>query len=153
MSAAGPGLPMPGLLPDVKRMDLDVAWQEREEEARELLARGYNSMALALRLYALEIRIKTFICKQLKLSYLPRVCKTHELSELIVFTGMWDELEDPANAAIRQNWDLLVKFSKGRLNDQRYLPRALVDPHEFSGLYEALDHPGSGVLTWLARHP
>jgi len=77
-----------------------------------------------MRLYSLEIRLKTHICRLLKLSRLPRVCKTHDLSELIIFTGMWEELENPASAILRRNWDLLVDFSKQRLNDQRYLPRA-----------------------------
>jgi hypothetical protein len=153
MSSGGAGLPMPGLLPDVKFADLDLAWREREEEAAELLAGGYDSLALALRLYALEIRIKSIICKQLKLSYLPRACKTHELSELIIFSGMWEELEDPANAALRQNWDLLVRFSRARLNDLRYLPRATIDPTEVRRIYEALDFPTEGVLAWLSRHP
>jgi hypothetical protein len=128
MSSAGSGRPAPGLLPEASLADLEVAWKEREEEARELMILGYHSSALSLRLYSLEIRIKPFICKQLKLSHLPKVCKTHDLSELIIFTGMWVELEDPANLAIRQNWDLLVDFSKVRLNDQRYLPRGDARP-------------------------
>jgi hypothetical protein len=94
---------VPGVLLEASLTDLEVAWKEREQEAHELMTPGYNSTALALRLYALEIRIKTFICKQLRLSRLPKVCKTHDLSELIIFTGMWEELEDPANLAIRQN--------------------------------------------------
>jgi hypothetical protein len=153
MSMAGLGHPGPGLLPDVRLVDLDLAWREREEEARELRARGYNSMALALRLYSLEIRIKTVICKQLRLSNLPKACKTHDLTELIIFTGLWDELQDPANAAIRQNWDLLATFSKLRLNDQRYLPRGSLDPLDFKNHNDALDDALDGVLAWLSRHP
>ena len=106
-----------------------------------------------MRLYSLEIRLKTHICRLLKLSHLPRVCKTHDLSELIIFTGMWEELEDPVNAAVRQNWDLLVDFSKVRLNDQRYLPRAMLDPKDQKKYNDALDDPSDGVLAWLSRHP
>lgn len=153
MSSGGSGLPMPGLLPDVKLIDLDVAWGEREAVAGALLAAGYDAVALALRLYALEIRIKSAFCKQLRLNYLPRACKTHDLAELIVFSGIWEQLEDPANDAIRQNRDLLVRFSKARLNDLRYLPRAAVDPAESRRIYEALDDPKEGVLAWLSRHP
>ena len=99
-------------LSDSLLSDLETAWNEREEEARQLIALGYNSTALALRLYSLEIRLKTMICKQLKLSYLPKACKTHDLAELIIFTGLRQELNDPANVAVQQNWDLLVEFSK-----------------------------------------
>src|SRR5208283_2120811 len=62
--------------------------------------------------YSLEIRIKAFICKTLKLGYLPKVCKTHDLSDLIIFTGLLEELEDPNNQTVRRNWDVLVDFSK-----------------------------------------
>jgi hypothetical protein len=153
MSSASPGPLIPGLLPNVTLVDLDIAWKEREEEARDLLSLGYNSMALALRLYALEIRIKTFICKQLMLKNLPKACKTHDLSELIIFTGLWDELLDPANAAVRQNWDLLADFSKARLNDQRYLPPGLLSPMDLKDHNDAPDDPGDRVLAWLSRHP
>ncbi len=110
-------------------------------------------MALALRLYALEIRIKTFICKRLRLDNLPRACKTHDLSELIIFTGLWEQLQDPVNAAIRTNWDLLADFSRVQLNDQRYLPRGLLDPGLLKACSDALDDPRDGVLPWLSRQP
>ncbi len=107
MSSAGGSRPAPGLLPETSVTDLEVAWKEREEEARELTVPGFHSMALSMRLYSLEIRLKTHICRLLKLSHLPRVCKTHDHSELIIFTGMWEELENPANGMLRRNWDLL----------------------------------------------
>jgi hypothetical protein len=153
MSSASGGRPAPVFLAEASVTDLEVAWKEREEEARELKAHGYDSTALSLRLYSLEIRIKTLICKQLRLSHLPKVCKTHDLSELIIFTGMWEELEDPANDAVRQNWDLLANFSKVRLNDQRYLPRAMLDSKDVKRMNDALDDPWDGVITWLSKHP
>jgi hypothetical protein len=153
MSSPSAGPPTPGLLPDALLSDLEIAWREREEEASQLIAAGYNSMALALRLYSLEIRLKAVICKHLKLSRLPKACKTHDLTDLIIFTGRREELYDPANLAIRQNWDLLADFSKGRLNDLRYLPRDMLDTHDQQRLISALDDPQDGVLTWLSRRP
>lgn len=153
MSTGGGGGLVSGLLPGTTLADLDIAWREREEEARQLLALGCDSMALALRLYALEIRIKTFICKRLRLDNLPRACKTHDLFELIIFTGLWAELRDPANAAILRNWELLANFSRVRLNDQRYLPRGLLDPTVIRACQDALDDPRDGVLPWLSRQP
>jgi hypothetical protein len=153
VSTGGSGGPVPGLIPGTTLADLEVAWREREEEARELVALGFHSMALSLRIYALEIWVKTFICKRLRLDNLPRACKTHDLSELIIFTGLWEQLQDPANAAIQQNWDLLATFSKVRLNDQRYLPRGLLDPGLLKACSAALDDPRDGVLPWLSRQP
>jgi hypothetical protein len=144
----------PGLLGDTSLSDLDTAWRERETESSALVAAGLETMALALRIYALEIRIKTFICKALKLDNLPMHCKTHDLAELLLFTGLWAELEDPANAAIRRHWDLLVQFSKDRLNNIRYLPAAAgLGKYDQKQLIEALDDPTSGVCPWLSRHP
>jgi hypothetical protein len=73
--------------------------------------------------------------------------------ELIIFTGIWVQLEDPANSAVRQNWDILVQFSKVRLNDQRYLPRASLEPNHLDQIERALDDPQDGVLQWLSRQP
>ncbi|MGA2701460.1 MAG: hypothetical protein ABSH35_10220 [Isosphaeraceae bacterium] len=153
MSSAGGSRPAPGLLPETSATDLEVAWKEREEEAEELTVSGFHSTALSMRLYSLEIRLKTHICRLLKLSHLPKVCKTHDLSELVILTGLWEELENPANAALRQNWDLLVDFSKLRLNDQRYLPRAMLNPKDLKSYNDALDDSQDGVLAWLSRHP
>jgi hypothetical protein len=73
-------------------------------------------------MYALEILLKTLVRRKLDLPKLPAACKTHDLSEIVLFTGLKRELEDPKRALLRQNWDRLVEFSKQRLNDQRYLP-------------------------------
>ena len=108
-------------------------------------------------MYALEIRIKVVICKRLALDNLPQHCRTHELLELIIFTGLWSELEDPANAATRSNWDLLVRFGKQQLNNLRYKPSTgpsgglgAFDP---VALANAFDDPTAGVYTWLSRLP
>ncbi|MGZ3433261.1 MAG: hypothetical protein ACXWN0_16195, partial [Isosphaeraceae bacterium] len=69
-----------------------------------------------------EIRIKTIICKRLGIDLLPGHCKTHQLDELIIFTGLLGTLDDPANDGIRQNWDILAKFAREQLNQIRYLP-------------------------------
>lgn len=152
MNAPGGGRTS-GPLIDALLTDLEEAWKEREAEAFQLTALGYHSAALAWRLYSLEIRLKTIICKHLKLNALPKACKTHDLAELVIFTGISAELDDPTNVALRQNWDLLVEFSKQRLNDQRYLPRARLDPVDFSRQTAALDDPQCGVLPWLSKHP
>jgi hypothetical protein len=104
MSSGGRGSSLGHLL-EASVSDPELAWKEREEEAHHLAALGFDSSALSLRMYSLEIRIKTLICRTLRLSHLPRVCKSHNLSELIIFTGLWEELENPANAGLRQNWD------------------------------------------------
>ena len=76
-------------------------------------------MSLCLRIYALEIRLKVRVCRHLGLDFLPRVCKTHDLSERIIFTGLQRELDSPENAGLRLNWDILASFSQQQLNSMR----------------------------------
>ena len=91
-----------GSVEDTKLGDLDEAWKERELEAKVLKQAGHDSMALALRIYCVEIRLKTVICQVLKLEFLPKLCKTHDLNVLIEFTGLWRELNDPDNSGIKK---------------------------------------------------
>jgi hypothetical protein len=149
MGGGGSGM---GLMVDTKLVDLDAAWREREIEAAALAA-NFPTTSLALRVYALEIRIKVIICKRLAIDYLPKHCKTHELDELIIFTGLSSELDDPANAGIRQSWDVLVDFAKTRLNRIRYLPASALAPADLNRQLIALDDPRDGVWTWLSKHP
>ncbi len=110
-------------------------------------------MALAMRLYALEIRLKWYVCRHLQLESLPKVCKTHDLAELVIFTGLWSELDDPANGDLRSNWDGLATFSKMGLNEIRYQPNSALDTVKRARLSAALDDPVNGVLAWLSKHP
>jgi hypothetical protein len=153
MSTAGFPGPAWGLSLDTTLTDLETAWHERETEAAAISAAGHPMMSIALRLYSLEIRLKAMICKKLGLNYLPRHCKTHDLNELILFTGLSPELEDPANAAIRKSWNFLTRFSKDRLNNLRYLPASTLTVSNLGELLVALDGPTQGVWTWLSRHP
>ena len=68
-----------GLDSDTALVDLDAAWRERETEALSLAAH-FPAASLALRIYSLEIRIKTIICRTLSIVYLLTLSqKTHEL--------------------------------------------------------------------------
>jgi hypothetical protein len=142
-----------GLLFDTRLADLDVAWQERKGEADALLAATHDTMAITLRLYALEIRLKTLICRRLNLEYLPRHCKTHDLMDLIIFTCFLSELEDPSKSDLRRNWDELVRYVKDSLNDLRYRPRGHLSVAVRDKLLNALDDSNHGVWTWLSSHP
>lgn len=143
--------PHPNLSPDTTLADLDAAWLDREREAAHLAAAGFRSMATALRCYALEIRIKAMICRRLNLELLPKACRTHDLMEIIIFTGLWAELSDPVNDRVEKNWELMVAFSRRRLNLLRYQPAAILTDVETNEIDAALDDPQVGVLAWLSR--
>lgn len=141
-----------GLDSETTLNDLDAAWSERETEARSMAAH-FPVASLVLRIYSLEIRIKTIICRTLTVDCLPKHCKTHELDELIIFTGLFAELNDPSNAGIRQSWDILADFAKNRLNKIRYLPASRMPSPDLAKCIDALDNPRDGVWTWLSKHP
>jgi len=142
-----------GLLTETTLANLEIAWGEREEEARALSQLGFHSTAVALRLYALEIQLKIAICRHLGLPSLPSACKTHDLSELLVFTGRWRELQDSPHSPVRLNWDILLAYSQAKLNNLRYQPRADLDLADAANIDEALDDPVNGVRAWLSKRP
>ena len=88
---------------DARLADLEEAWKERETEAGLLAGVNDGVTALCLRIYALEIRLKARICRQLGLESLPKVCKTHDFSDLIIFTGLLSELNDSAHVDLKRN--------------------------------------------------
>ncbi len=132
---------------------LEAAWKEREDEAKVLSSRGFRSTSASLRIYALEILLKVFVCRKLDLPLLPSACKTHNLEEVLLFTGLTKELQEPSRASIRQSWDILVDYSKKQLNDQRYQPRSTFSSAEADQIDHALDDPNLGVLAWLLNRP
>ena len=71
MSTSG-ARPHAGLMPETSRTDLEIAWKDRDAEAALLTAGGSHPMALAIRLYSLEIRLKWLVCRHLGLEYLPK---------------------------------------------------------------------------------
>lgn len=144
------GRPPQGLI-DTTLTHLEGAWKEREEEAKGLASLGYHSTAAGLRLYALEILVKILICKRLNLPSLPAACKSHNLVELLVYTGAWQEMQDPSCSLVRANWDTLVEYSRDRLNDLRYQPRAELNQEDVARIDAALDEPDTGVLAWLSK--
>ncbi|WP_165066028.1 hypothetical protein [Paludisphaera rhizosphaerae] len=149
MSSAKGRVPQ-GLI-DTTLVHLEAAWKEREEEAKGLSGLGFHSTAAALRLYALEILVKVVICKHLNLPSLPAACKSHNLVELLVYTGAWREMQDPSCSLVRENWDTLVEYSRDRLNDLRYEPRTELTQEDVARIDAALDEPDTGVLAWLSK--
>ena len=153
MSSASGWKSPSGLMDNTRRVDLEVAWPEREEEAASLRASGSRAMEICLRFYALVIRIKAMICKHLGLDLLPRGCKTHDLSELLIFSGHHRTLLESADSPIQESWDRLAKFSKERLNDVRYLPDASLSDEDYRTLSDGFDESSRGTHAWLSGLP
>lgn len=145
------GLPIVGLMTDTTRANLALAWRERVEEAEVLIGAGHLSMGVCLKAYALEARVKFRICEHLRLDLLPVACKTHDLGQLIIFSGLMDELWVPGNSRVLEFWLRAATFSKEKLNATRYRPRIDLPPIACQPLLEAFDDPNEGAFAWLSR--
>lgn len=131
--------------------DLDRASNERLDDAEALFVAGRYAAAIAMGLYALEIRLKVVICKKLDLPALPRGFETHDLGALLVLTGLSNEIKSVKRPrAIARNWDALLAVSK-RAEDLRYKPDPNWDGQEAGLFLERLRNPPAGVLLWLSR--
>jgi hypothetical protein len=138
-----------GLSLDTTLVNLEAAWRERVAESA-VLEPTSPTMAIASRVYALEIGLKVLVCKKLGLSSLPKHCMTHDLNEIMIFTGLHPELNDPVNVGLLKNWDEIARFSRERLNDLRYAPNAFLSPAELAKLGRELDDSTEGVWSWLS---
>lgn len=130
--------------------DLEIAAQDRLDDAEELLKAGRNASAITMGLYALEIRLKERICRRLDLDALPKAFQIHDLAGLLLLAGLSKRINDSVNSHVLYNWTELLRWSK-RLNDLRYGPEAHPDwPHSTAlSLFSQLRDLPHGVLPWL----
>jgi hypothetical protein len=150
---SGGGSPPQQGLSQTLLVDLRAALTDREKEAVVLKAAGHDAMSLAIRLYCVEIQLKIMICKHLGLEKLPKVCITHNLAELLVFSGCHAEVHgsNAANPILKPNWDKIADFSHSDLNSLRYRPASEFQSMN-STIEAALDDPRYGVWPWLLNH-
>lgn len=130
------------------RGELEKAWKDRLREAEILREAGRFATAIVTGIYAVEILLKTKICKKLDLDNLPRAFEIHELDSLLVLAGLSRKIERPRWAGVRDNWTLLVKTSE-RVNEMRYSGHARWREADASGFFACLAGTPDGVIPWL----
>jgi hypothetical protein len=123
--------------------------RERFLDAKALLAAGRPAASIATGLYALEIRLKVLVCKNLDVSALPTAIRFHDLGELLVLAGRSRKINDPSLVSVKYRWDKIREKSE-RLNEFRYLPDSNVSNSEAVTFLDRLEDPTDGVLTWLS---
>ena len=130
--------------------DLNVAWRDRLDDADTLLASNRHASAIVMGLFALEIYLKTLICKRLGVHQLPKAFEVHDLDGLLLLAGLSRRLLTKRAATIRSNWNFIVRTSD-RLNEMRYAPNARWGPADAQTFFEQLRGTPAGVLPWLMR--
>jgi len=134
--------------------DLTAAWQDRLEDAKVLLAGGRHAAAIAAGIYAVEILLKSRICRTLKLSHMPKVFEIHDLWGLATSAGLRQAIEDPAFKAstVYQNWTK-VRRDANKVNDLRYSPNANWSKQDATDFLHRLTDPTDGVMSWIQNQP
>ena len=131
------------------RIDLEIALQDRLDDADALfLARRYAS-SISMGLYALEICLKVAICQRLNLEALPTAFEVHHFQGLLVLSGLKKPMQDPAAAHVLANWDSVTSNGPQHVNDLRYLPSYRWVESDARELLDRLQSPSDGVLTWI----
>jgi len=107
---------------NVSAEDLELAAEERLQDAEALFEAERYATSIAYGILALEVRLKVVVCRHLDLKALPVVLKTHNLEHLILYAGLSrkiDQVKRPRQ--LRDNWQSLLKTSLA-VNNIRYKP-------------------------------
>jgi hypothetical protein len=134
--------------------DLTVAFQDRLSDANALLAGGSHAAAIASGLYAIEIFLKTRICKLLALNQMPKVFEIHDLYGLATAAGLRAKIDDPVfkQSKTGQNWARVLANAE-KLNELRYQPDVNWSPQDAADLLDCLQDPTDGVIPWIQKQP
>jgi hypothetical protein len=132
--------------------ELDIAWQDRLDDADSLLSSGRFAASISMALYALEICLKSRICRRLDLDQLPKAFEIHDLDGLLVLSGLSRKLNKQPSKPSRtkRNWDALLIMSN-RLNDLRYTAASKWNRQDAESILDMIRDPKHGVLTWLQK--
>jgi hypothetical protein len=144
-----------GFLPragGVSDAQLDAASNERLADAEALLKEGRYASAIAMGIYALEIRLKVIICRKLEVATLPSHFEIHDLDALITLTGLSGKVTRVKRPrGVLRNWDELRVMSR-KLEDLRYVPDPKTwDRAKAEKVLSQLRDPPDGVLLWLSK--
>jgi len=124
--------------------------ESRLLEAKALNAEGLYDGAHYIVGYAVETALKAHICKILQTDYPSGSIKasfmTHDLSDLVKLSGLksrFDVLMDTV-PEFKANWSL-IKWTE----QYRYEPIGTISQQAMVEVFEALEEPVNGILTWI----
>jgi hypothetical protein len=128
--------------------ELESAWPDRLQDAIVLRDGGRSSAAVAMAIYALEIRLKLRICRHLDIEKLPRPCETHDLRGLLVLTGLSRAIRKRPFKRVLTNWNEIVKVGES-VPASRYKPEPGI-PELAEQVIAKLNNPNDGILPWIS---
>jgi hypothetical protein len=130
--------------------DLELAAKERLLDAEALLSARRFASSIAFGLYALEIELKIAICRRLDLTQLPKVFHTHNLEELLLYTGLSNKIARVKRPKLlKSHWDTLLRLPA--IDNLRYGQNVDWDEALARDTIFRLNDKISGVIPWLKK--
>ncbi len=128
-----------------QKSEFESLARDRKEDFEALREKGRWTASVYLGPYIVEARLKYKICEALKLNLLPAVLKTHDLSALAIFAGLWGELN--ALPGISDNFKKIRRLHL----DTEWRYQAADPSHKANSdwLNDWLFNSNDGVITWL----
>lgn len=131
--------------------ELNAAALDRMKDAEVLLEGGRFGSAIAMGLYALEIALKSAICRRLDLDSLPEPFFIHDLNELLILSGLSKKIRRIKRPfMVTRYWDDLSQLA-GNLDRFRYSSDPSWDETLARKVLHQLRDQPNGVLPWLAK--
>ncbi len=138
----------------MNRADLKQLAEDRILDAEHLLAIGRWSACYYLAGYAVECGLKACIVIRVeKMGFVfpdkkfADKCWTHELSQLLDQAELKDAFFDDkaAKPLLASNWEIVKDWNE----TSRYATMKVIEQFKATTLFNAINHPTDGVLTWI----
>ena len=128
-----------------RKIEFQQLAQDRKDDFEALRKQERWTASVYLGPYIVEARLKFKICETLKLERLPMVFKIHDLSALVIYAGIRNELE--AVPHVYDNFRKIAKLHKEV--EWRYKIADVLHQAESDTLNDRLFNSKHGVMTWL----
>lgn len=133
------------------RKQLQALARLRLREAEALYAAGLYDGCVYLAGYAVELALKSRICKLLDLKNYPlefgQAFKIHKLEQLKVLAGLSAQIDPSKNKKLFDNWSKAIEWDP----EQRYKAPGGYDAITAKQILDSIRTRPNGVLTWLSR--
>lgn len=144
---------MPGAQPSLTRKQLQELARLRIQEAEALYKARLYDGAVYLAGYAVELALKSRICKILKVAEYPdsgeigKSFKTHKLEQLKTLAAVGVDITITKNKDLFDNWSTAVEWDP----EQRYTAAGKYTQKAAREVLDSITSKPNGVFSWLTK--
>ena len=141
-----------------KGVELRKIAETRLKAAKSLLDGKDFDLAVDMMGLSLECALKACICKVLNLKQYPDtgesknildIFKTHLFDNLLILSGMQNDIQLEANSQLFQNWSTATQMWSANV---KYLPIGTIKKEDAERMYAALTEMSYGIITWITEN-